>query len=239
MTTKKKMFLEETMKKNSYSGNITGFSRCVGCGKCCRINACACVPDDFNDLSLDAIEKIIDTGNFMITASYEPTTKSGGIPIEVFPYISAREVACPENGINITMMHSRCSMLGSDGCKFGEDERPSQGLLLIPESNSKCKCMLDTPTDFWMDYKEKLDIIIKRRTGKISQELFEEELFPRANSIKRKIQMAVLYNEPVSYQEYMVADAMRSLGVFYGLFGEKIGDVMNDFIDLAPVESVK
>ena len=98
---------------------------------------------------------------------------------------------------------------------------------------------IDAPTDFWREHWDALDEVIKKRTGKTCQELFEEELRPLATRIKRAIQMAVLYGGSISYQEFMTAEAMKRLGVFYGLFGKKLGEVMDDFIDWVDVRPVK
>ena len=235
---KKREFIEDIKKANWYEGPMTGFSECAKCGQCCLKNACACVPEDFDDLSVKGIEKILDSGKYMICAFYGNASMPNGIPIEALPVITAREVGCPDNGIYITMLHSKCAMLGPNGCKLSEDERPSQGLLLIPDGKG-CKCYLDAPTDFWREHWNALDEVIKKRTGKTCQELFEEELRPLATSIKRAIQMAVLYGGSISYQEFMTAEAMKRLGVFYGLFGKKLGEVMDDFIDWVDVRPVK
>ncbi len=236
MTNKKKEFILRTIKANNYNGPIAGFSECIKCGgECCKKNACACVPDDFQDLTLQGIKEILATGNYMITASYRREERDG-IPVTAYPYISAREVDAPQNGIHITMMHSKCAMLRADGCKLTQDDRPSQGLLLIPNGHRGCTCFVDTPTQLWLPYKDVLDRVVSEYTGKTTQELFEKELFPLANKIKRSVQMAVIYDEPVTVQEILTASAMASLGVFYGLFGEEIGKTMDDFIKIAPIK---
>lgn len=234
---RKEAFLKQRMSKERYDGPITGFSECAGCGECCRKNACNCVPADFEDLSVKGIEEILDTGKYMITAFYNQAKMPNGIPIEAIPVIAAREVNCKDNGIHITMLHATCAMLGLEGCKLCEDERPSQGLMLIPDGEG-CKCLLDVPTVYWEAYSKTLNEVVKKRTGKTVQELFEEELIPLAKDIKHKIQYAVVYGGKISVQEHMAAVAMRDLGVFYGLFGEELGAVMDDFVSWVEVVPV-
>lgn len=241
ITRKKKLeAVQRIAKKSGYTGPFTGFSQCAQCGECCLKNSCCCIPEDFDDLSPKGIEKILDSNMYMITAFYEEAKRPGEIPIEVIPLISAREVNCPDNGINICMLHSACAMLGPKGCTLSEDERPSQGLMLIPVNENGCRCYIDAPTIFWKKHKENLNEVIKKRSGgKTAQDLFEEELVPLAKQIKHQIQEAVCYNGSVSYYVHKTAVAMRSLGVFYGLFGEEIGDVMQDFVDWVDVDPIK
>ena len=236
---RKREAVQRIAKEHGYTGPLTGFSQCARCGECCLKNSCCCIPEDFDDLSPKGIEELLDSGMYMITAFYEPAKRPGGIPIEVTPVIAAREVNCPDNGINICMLHSACAMLGPKGCTLSEDQRPTQGLMLIPVSEDGCRCYVDAPSTDWQEHKDILDKVVKSRTGKTSQELFEEELVPLAKEIKRQIQEAVCYNGSVSYYVHKTAKAMRTLGVFYGLFGEEIGDVMQDFIDWVEVVPVK
>ncbi|MBR2705064.1 MAG: hypothetical protein IKE91_06330 [Clostridia bacterium] len=236
---RKREALQRIAKKHGYTGPFTGFSQCARCGECCLKNACCCIPEDFDDLSVKGIEKLLDSGKYMITAFYEQAQMPGNIPIEVTPVISAREVNCPDDGINICMLHSACAMLDCDGCTLSEDERPSQGLMLIPVSEDGCRCYISAPSIDWQEYKDILDEVVKRRTGKTSQEIFEEELVPLATEIKRQIEEAVCFMGSVSYYVHKTAKAMRTLGVFYGLFGEEIGDVMQDFIDWVDVDPIQ
>ena len=239
ITRKEKREAVEKIAKNArYEGPMTGFSMCAGCGICCKKNACACIPEDFEDLSIEGIEKILDGGKYMITAFYVHADMPGDIPIRAIPLITAREERCPKNGVNITMRHAKCAMLGEDGCMLSEDERPAQGLLLVPIGEG-CRCLLTDPMGEWKEYWKVLDEVVQKRTGKTCQTLFEEELVPLATEIKRKVQIAVIYKKSITYQEYMIADAMSNLGVFYGLFGEELGDVMEDFVDWVDVIPVK
>lgn len=238
MNEKKKGFMEQTLNDAGYRGKITGFSECVGCGECCLTNACSCVPDEFSEITVKSIEELIDSGKYMITASYDVAVGRRGIPVKAYPHISAREANCPEDGVNITMMHSKCTMLGDNGCKFNEDERPVQGLLLIPMGIG-CKCFVDTPTAIWKPYEKVLDEIVVKRKGKTTQQLFEEELFPLAKELKQKIQMSVIYNQTISLQEKIAAEALLRLGAFHGLFGNELGEVIEDFMNLAHIKPIK
>ena len=238
MSNAKQKFIDRTLKNAGYIGPLTGFKECASCGECCLMNACSCVPEEFSDLSVAGIEKLLDSGKYMITASYSPVEKRG-IPIEAVPHLSAREVNTPQNGISITMIHSECAMLTPKGCKLSDEERPVQGLLLIPNGEKGCKCFVDTPTKLWRPYSTVLDQVVLKRTGKTTQELFEKELVPLAIKLKQKVQLAVVCNVPITQQESMAALAMSQLGVFYGLFGNEMGELMDDFIYRAPIKPVK
>ena len=78
----KREAVERIAKNERYEGPMTGFSKCAGCGICCKKNACACIPEDFEDLSVKGIEEILDSGKYMITAFYNQAEMPNGIPIE-------------------------------------------------------------------------------------------------------------------------------------------------------------
>ena len=215
----KKDFIEKTKAEHGYSGRITGFSRCAKCGgACCKVNSCACVPADFEDLSVEGIERALDTGNYMITAVYRNASKEG-IPFIPVPFLAAREVGAPENGVNITMVHSMCALLGDDGCILSEDERPSQGLLLIPKEEDQCVCYVNAPGELWFPYREVFDEVIRKRTGKTAQDFFEEEAEPLAHSIEEKIRDAIMNEGYITKSDYLIAKAMLFLGMFNYFLG--------------------
>ena len=230
----KKEYLERELKRVGYSGKIVGFSKCKKCGLCCLRNACSCAVSDFDEITVESIEKIIDSGKYMITASY--TVNEKGFPIKAVPHISAREVNSPKNGVNITMIHSKCAMLTDNGCALTEDDRPSQGLLLIPIGED-CKAFMDTPTEQWKPYMHILDQVVIKRTGKSSQQLFEDEFPNLANRLKRKVQMSILYNNnPIEFAEYQAIDLIEKWGYYHAMYGTDFGNMIRDFIDSVKVK---
>ena len=238
MNEKKKRFIERTMADAGYKGKICGFTECAKCGGiCCRTNACACVPEEFPEITEKFIENLLDSRNYMITAAYELTGGNPTIPVTAYPIISAREVACERNGIHISMMHSKCALFESGkGCRFSDDERPVQGLTLIPYSDEKCENLMDLPVDLWKPYRTILDTVVKERTGSSTQELFEKEFYPMINHLKISVQKAVVYGKTITVQEEMAVRALISLGAFKGIYGAEIGAVVEDFIELCKVD---
>lgn len=232
----KKEYIEQKLKEGGYSGEITGFTECTTCGLCCLRNACSCSVADFEEITVESIEKIIDSGKYMITASFELSEERKKFPIKVIPHISAREITSPQNGINITMMHSKCAMLASNGCILAKEERPSQGLLIIP-TDEGCKAFMDVPTKEWEPYMHILDQVVIKRTGKRSQEIFENEFADLAYRLKCKVQRSVIYDgDPIEFAEYHAIQVIDQWGYYRAVYGDKLGNAIHSFIDMVNVK---
>ncbi len=217
---------------HGYEGPFTGFSLCAKCGGlCCLKNSCCCIPEDFDDLSPEGIEAILDTGKYMICAFFEAVIRDEEIFINVIPAISAREVECPDNGILISLTRSKCANLDKNGCMLNEDERPSQGLTLIPVDENGCRCFLTNMCDYWEDYLSVLNEVIKKRTGKTVNEIFLENYEQEVTQIKEALQEAVVECKSVPYQVYKAAQRMDKLFLFRAVFGPEIGEAMKFFIE--------
>lgn len=231
----KKDLISRIKIESGYEGPITGFEQCKMCsGECCKKNACACLPEEFGEtLTQSVITKLLDSKYYMITAVYRRAPQKSGIPIEAIPILSAREIDVPENGIFISMIHSKCANLGEKGCILNESQRPTQGLLLIPRDKDNCTCFVGVGKiiDQWIKYKEIMDEVIFSKTGKNCQELFEEVIFDEAQIVKKIVECSFIMDMPVNHSTYMAAKAMDLLGVFYGIYGEKIGTMMHDIVN--------
>ena len=59
---------------------------------------------------------LIDAFSELVSFVYTVNENEKGFPIKAVPHISAREVNSPKNGVNITMIHSKCAMLTDNGC---------------------------------------------------------------------------------------------------------------------------
>lgn len=198
-------FLKKCMSEHHYVGPVTGFEACKNCGLCCYKNACSCAPADLGGpITVENVERMLKTGNFMITATYivdETVETSLPVPIRVVPHISAREVGAGE--VHISLLHNKCKMLGPNGCTLSEKKRPSQGLLLIPDSSGNCQSLMPFMDELWRPYSDVLDEVVKKKTGMTAQQHLEKELFPLRQRLINKLRMNYLLGIPMIYSEYM------------------------------------
>lgn len=106
------------------------YGKCKECGgKCCKRCGCFFSPDDFPEISFDALKKEIDKGYIAIEV-----VDGDQFCIEGFIRIlRVRNVDDPIF-IDSPFSHSRkpCILLTETGCKLDYEHRPSGGKLLIP-----------------------------------------------------------------------------------------------------------
>lgn len=140
---------------------------CAKCGgKCCKSGGCQYLPEDFEDLSIDYLEKKLKEGNISITSVQEFGQVGKNKTISHMLYLRVRN----ENRdiIDLISPRTRCSLLTDTGCPFTADERPSGGKNLIPGANDTCTYQME-PEDFiysWQKYQKILQRLVQRISGK-------------------------------------------------------------------------
>lgn len=121
-------------------------SRCSACGGyCCKQSPCFFMPEDFPDLSLEALLKEFREKDYL------------ALMADDIPYISMRSERWKGRVQYSTLALGSCVFLTPTGCKFSYDERPTGGKLLIPSAHG-CYLKLDAESfsKAWSPYSKVL-----------------------------------------------------------------------------------
>ena len=141
-------------------------SICQECGGlCCKISGCAYTPSDFPELSMEYIESLLDSGCVSIVADMSFQIQKFNISLNFILLLQARNINRGE--IDLLSLTTPCSMLTDKGCAYNLENRPNEGVHLIPEKSHECISDLDIDTEIskWLPYQEILAKIIEKRTG--------------------------------------------------------------------------
>ena len=106
---------------------------CAKCGgKCCKRCGCHFSPDDFKEISFEALEKEMEKGYISIDyVDGEMILSNFGVYI-----LRIRNQGAPI--VDIGYERAPCILLTDNGCKLDYAHRPSGGKLLIPETETRC-----------------------------------------------------------------------------------------------------
>lgn len=140
---------------------------CKECGGfCCKKSGCDYFVSDFDNITIDTIEKKLAEGYTSIIASLDITTNNKG-NVSINPILSLRARNKNRDIIDLLSMKTTCLALGEDGCRFNVNERPGGGAALIPKKNMKCYSSIDKLEELkkWLPYQKILQRIVKRHTG--------------------------------------------------------------------------
>lgn len=150
---------------------------CKKCGgKCCKKCGCDYSTDNFQDLSMKALEEILSEGKISIVAALNiKRSKNGNKFIIPFLYLRARNKN--RNVVDLLSLKSECSMLTKDGCSYSIEERPKGGVNLIPYES---KCLpYEEPlkiVEGFERYQNTLSKMVKRITGKTVDQKLREDI---------------------------------------------------------------
>lgn len=140
---------------------------CAKCGGlCCKMSGCDFFVTDFDNLKIEYLESVLNTGRVSVTGNLAiKHTKNGNPYTELILALKARNVGRDE--IDLWSISSRCVNLEENGCYFDVNERPSGGVHLIAKPNRKCKpdYDMDSELEKWLPYQNVLRKLVKRRTG--------------------------------------------------------------------------
>ncbi len=115
---------------------------CAQCGgKCCKRCGCAFSPDDFEDLSFEALKTEIEKGYITIEVVDGDQFYIAGFVL----MLRVRNVGglVYENRL-YNRPRGQCILLTEHGCKLDWDHRPSGGKLLIPGEGGNCQSRYST-----------------------------------------------------------------------------------------------
>lgn len=111
-----------------------GMELCAECGgRCCKSMGCHFSPNDFDDLSIESLEKILSEGDVSIDW-WEGDVTGGNLDKTYFlrmRHVDAKIVDPSWGG--------RCVALTDSGCRLSFEKRPLGGRALIPSKNSNQK----------------------------------------------------------------------------------------------------
>ena len=104
---------------------------CAECGGfCCKKCGCDYSVDDFDDLSVDAIQKLLEEGHVSIVSFQNFKEINGKMTCSPYLYLRERNINRP--AVDLLSMKTRCSSLTDTGCMYSLENRPSGGVNLIP-----------------------------------------------------------------------------------------------------------
>ncbi len=139
---------------------------CATCGgMCCKKCGCDFGIDNFENLTIDYLQKKLEEGYISIV-SYQNFKKYGNKIIDnPFLYLRARNINRPI--VDLLSMKTTCLSLGENGCQFSFEERPKGGQNLIPRENHLCYPLKDPILiiNEWKNYQQILQRLVKRLTG--------------------------------------------------------------------------
>lgn len=209
----KRLYIESVKRKFSLSSHIT-HETCRGCGNCCRRGGCGLLTCDVEDLSVEGIKKMLDTGKYSI-AFFCAGTEEGFF--DAIPMMSVREVG--SGRVNTSIISRPCSLHTANGCPFSDDERPTLGQLLIADvtGNAQCHQLVDSMETLmdWYPYKEILEEVVMDETGRSSISNFIMALEDANRQIRPKVEA----NEELTSAEEAALQILCGTGAW---------DILND-----------
>ena len=154
---------------------------CAKCGGyCCKAGGCMYFVSDFENMKIDYLDSVLDTGRVSIkTALRFDMLPNGKIIVNSILYLKARNVG--HDAIDLISLQTRCASLEENGCHFTLEKRPSGGVMHIPKENNghfACYSAFDSPNevDKYIPYQKILHRLVKRRTGKSVDEKIKEDV---------------------------------------------------------------
>lgn len=178
-------FMKRTNRINSH----TDCSICSKCGgRCCKTGGCGLMTCDLPELTVEGITKMLDSGKYSITFLYSDL-------FGIIPTMHTREEGADR--INNSPIRKACSLLGNKGCTLSELERPTLGLLLIPDVNYECHLLVDAFDSIhdWLPLKSLMEEVIFKETGKTSSELFYRGCIDAAMELRTKLHAGIELDE--------------------------------------------
>lgn len=162
------------MENNKYENKEI----CKKCkGECCKKCGCDYSTNDFQDLSMKALEEILKEGKTSIVAAIDIKRTKNGTKY-IVPYLYLRVRNKNRGIVDLISMKSCCSVLTERGCPYSLENRPSGGVNLIPsEVKGKCYPLIDQfeIVKGWEKYQVTLTKMVKRLTGKTVDRILRED----------------------------------------------------------------
>lgn len=142
-------------------------SICAKCGGfCCKKSGCDYFVSDFDNLKLDFLMGLLNTGKISVVASLDFQRLSNG-KLAYSQVLSLRARNINREVIDLLSFKTTCSQLTENGCSYDLSERPSGGATLIPGENMTCHSNIDRIAELkkWVPYQKVLERLVKRFTG--------------------------------------------------------------------------
>lgn len=145
---------------------------CKKCGgRCCKNAGCDFSAQDFKEISIDELQKQIDSGKISIVVDVILNEKK---ELKFFLSVKMRNVGAPAIDF-INFMPQPCSALTDEGCTFTFEDRPSGGRNLIPMTSVACFYIEDVYYT-WEPYQNILEQLVILNTGLTAEEKTRERI---------------------------------------------------------------
>ncbi|MDO4975576.1 MAG: hypothetical protein Q4E61_04615 [Alphaproteobacteria bacterium] len=164
---------------------------CASCrGKCCKATGCGLMPCDIVDKTPAGIQRLLDSGRYSISFFLDFID----MKLEVIPTMMSREIN--SSRIQFGFIHNQCSLLGPKGCSLSDDERPTQGLLFVPQMEANCELQLNSQTVVteWRKLSPLMETVLIIETGSNSLNLFQQSLLQTMNHLETKLSEGIILN---------------------------------------------
>lgn len=159
---------------------------CKKCGgRCCKNCGCNYYPKDFKEMTFDYLKSILDKGEISITTCvYVNADDNNKIFIDIVLNLRARNIDRPI--VDLISKKNTCSVLTETGCKYSFDERPTGGVLLIPDND---ECINIYPPELQLEEWKKYQEVLKKLVEHYSNNSFEKEFKLQVAKISEKLKM--------------------------------------------------
>lgn len=214
MRREKKDYIRRLLVKNGLSPDtiLHGYDRCKGCViSCCEKNACAMLSCDFEKITVKTIKKMVKSGEYMIAANI--VLHSGrDFPMEPVLYVCPREEAA--GPVHLSLLHSKCSKLGEQGCLYDPEKRPTQGLMVIPgKGNEPCIQLVPSLSKEWAPYQGVLKAVVREITKLDADDLFKSNVFKELGKLRMKLQKHIYQEQPWTINEKIALSMLNQAGL--------------------------
>lgn len=160
---------------------------CKECGGlCCKQTGCVYLPKDFESMNFKFLRSQIMKGNISISGHPAPGLRLNSWTFIL--YLRARN----ENAkiVDLVNRGGKCKMLGKNGCKYKDKDRPSVGLALKPHPTIR-PCTMDNygniVTEQWLKHQDVLHKLVKEFTGEDADEVLIRDLKCMQDELNHKI----------------------------------------------------
>jgi len=154
---------------------------CAECGGyCCKKCGCDYFVSDFENMKLDYLIDVLNTGRVSVVSFLDfKTLPTGKIICNPTLYLRARNINRDE--IDLLSFKTTCASLEENGCYYDLEHRPSGGSTLIPrviDEEFACYNEIDKLEELkkWNAYQKVLERLVKRFTGKSVQAKLKEDV---------------------------------------------------------------
>jgi hypothetical protein len=188
---------------------------CKKCGgECCKRCGCNYYPKDFKEMTFEHLKSILDKGEISITTCvYVNADCNNKIFIEKVLNLRARNINRPI--VDLISKKNTCSVLTETGCKYSFNERPTGGILLIPDND---ECINIYPPELqleeWKKHQEVLKILVKHYTNNPFEKEFELQVAKVSEALKVEARLHLSRKTKLTIESIEIMQTLKLLQDF-------------------------